>query len=220
MSPMIKIRLTGCVRIATAIPTSEPNVPGALGMYPTPKAVAIASASRGFWGGVWGAAVASVFGVIRVVQVIVQIRDNGVPLACSNVIFIENWFGDHVFLAGPVTQIPFPAALAAKREVRVDRTVSRCFADGALVLHGVVLFFSANAVVRLLVPTLSRGPGVSSFSTKRKENTQAKETLSLKEEYNSPPSSHHNKELDSRRHARRGHAGKNRRSSPISLRSG
>src|SRR5207249_2523085 len=145
MSPMIKIRLTGCVRIATAIPTSEPNVPGALGMYPTPKAVAIASASRGFWGGVWGAAVASVFGVIRVVQVIVQIRDNGVPLACSNVIFIENWFGDHVFLAGPVTQVPFPATLAAKREVRLDRRVSLRFANGAFVLHYVVLFFSANS---------------------------------------------------------------------------
>src|ERR1700694_3226868 len=143
---MIMIKLTGCVRMATAIPTSEPNVPAALGRYPMPKTVAIASASRGFLRGVSDTAVASVFGVIRVVQVVVQRKGDGVPVFWRDVFFIEDWFGDHVFLAGPIAQVPLPAALAAKREVGVDRRVGLRLADGAFVLHRAIRFFSANSV--------------------------------------------------------------------------
>src|SRR5229473_1403591 len=144
--PTITIRLTGCVRIATAIPTIEPKVPGALGMYPTPRAVASASASRGFLRGVSGAAVASMFCVILIVHIGVQRKDDGFPLAFRNLLFSEDRFGNHVFLAGPVTQVAIPATLAAKREVRVDRRVRLRLANGALVLHGAILFFSANSV--------------------------------------------------------------------------
>src|SRR6266446_7161954 len=111
-----------------------------------PRAVASASASRGFLGGAAGAAVASVVGVIRVVQIVVQRKDDGVPLAFTSVFFVEDWFGHHIFLAGPVAQVPFPAALAAKREVRVDRRVGLRLADGAFVLHRAIRFFSANSV--------------------------------------------------------------------------
>src|SRR6267378_492315 len=89
-------------------------------MYPRPNAVAIASASRGFLCGVSG--------------------------AFTSVFFSEDRFGHHVPLAGPVPQVPFPAALAAKREVRVDRGVGLGFAYGALVFHRAILFFSANSV--------------------------------------------------------------------------
>src|SRR5712692_5786238 len=109
----------------------------------------MASAKRGFLRGASVAAVASVFVVIRSVQVIVQIKDDGVPLAFSKVFFIEDWFGNHVFLAGPVAQVPFPAALAAEREVRVDRRVRLRFADGTFVLHRLILFFSVNSVLSL-----------------------------------------------------------------------
>jgi hypothetical protein len=87
-----------------------------------------------------------VFGVIRVVQIVVQRKDDGVPIAFTSVFFIEDWFGNNVFLAGPVTQVPFPAALAAKREVRVDRGVGLHFADRAFVFHSAILFVSANSV--------------------------------------------------------------------------
>src|SRR5260370_9199337 len=118
-------------------------------MYPTPNAVAIASASRGFLRGVSGAAVASVVGGIRVIQIVVQRKEDSVPIAFTSVFFIEDGFGNHVFLAGPVTQVPFPAALAAKREIRMDRGVGLRFADRAFVFHSAILFFSANSVFSL-----------------------------------------------------------------------
>jgi hypothetical protein len=86
------------------------------------------------------------FGVIRVVQIVVQMKDDGVPVAFSNLLFIEDWFGHDVFLAGPVTQVPLPAALAAKRKVRVDRRVGLRLADRAFVFHDALRFFSANSV--------------------------------------------------------------------------
>src|SRR6266851_9254258 len=133
----------------------------------------MASAKRGFLRGASVAAVASVFVVIRSVQVIVQIKDDGVPLAFSKVFFIEDWFGNHVFLAGPVAQVPFPAALAAKREVRVDRRVGFHFANGALVFHG-AFFFSANSALC-----------IERFYTKVTEIAEADVTLSSKGEYSS-----------------------------------
>jgi hypothetical protein len=105
-----------------------------------------------------------VFGVIRVLQVVVQRKDDGVPVFWRNVFFIEDWFGHYILLAGPVAQVPFPAALAAKREVRVDRRVGLRFADGAFVLHRAIRFFSANSVRSL----------VERFYTKVTEIAEAK----------------------------------------------
>jgi hypothetical protein len=70
-----------------------------------------------------------VFIVIGLVLVIVFV-------ALFVVIFAENGLGDDIFFSGPVSQVPQAATLAAKREVRVERRIGRCFANGALVLHG------------------------------------------------------------------------------------
>src|SRR5712692_7112249 len=137
----------------------------------------MASAKRGFLRGASVAAVASVFVVIRSVQVIVQRKDDGVPLAFSKVFFIEDWFGHHVFLTGPVAQVPFPAALAAKREVRVDRRVRLRFADGAFVLH--CALFPLCELCALCVLCVER------LYKEVTEITRAKETLSSEEEYSS-----------------------------------
>src|SRR5713226_10108785 len=99
----------------------------------------MASASRGFCGGASGTATASVVGVIRAFQIVVQRQDDGVPLAISNIFFIEDRFGNHVFLAGPVAQVTIPASLA-KREVRVDRGVRLRLANRTFVFHGMLLF--------------------------------------------------------------------------------
>src|SRR6266478_6409873 len=134
-------RLTGCVRIATAIPASEPNVPGDLGMSPTPSALAIASAMRGFLRGVSGATVALVFVVIGVGQ----IENDRLALAFSvlflvvdrcAITFIKDRIGDHVLFAGPVAQVPKTAALAAEGKIRVYRCIGRRLANRKFVLHG------------------------------------------------------------------------------------
>src|SRR5260221_1700952 len=93
-----------------ASPTSQPNVQGAFGMYPTPKALATASARRGFSSRAPGAGAASIFAVIP----FFQIKDNGVAAALDDFFFIENRIGDDVLFAGPIAQVALPAALAAK----------------------------------------------------------------------------------------------------------
>ena len=87
-----------------------------------------------------GAVVPSVVGVIRAVQVFVQRKNDGVRFAFTGLFFCEDRFGDHVFLRGPIAQVAVPAALAAKREVRVDRRVRLRFANGTFVLHGAFFF--------------------------------------------------------------------------------
>src|SRR5579872_79308 len=48
---------------------------------------------------------------------------------------VEERFGNHVFFRSPVSQVHQPAALAAKREIRIDRGIHRLAANGAMVLH-------------------------------------------------------------------------------------
>src|SRR5260370_5739015 len=102
----------------------------------------MASASRGFCGGAAGAGVASVVGVIRPFQIIIQGKDDGVPFAICNIFFIEDRFRNHVFLAGPVSQVTVPAALATKSKVRVDRGLRLRLPNRTLVFHGMLLFFA------------------------------------------------------------------------------
>src|SRR5260370_38585686 len=104
----------------------------------------MASASRGFCGGASGAATASVVGVIRAFQIVVQGKDDGVPLAISNIFFIEDRFGNHVFLACPVAQVTIPASLAAKREVPVDRVARLRLANRTFAFHGMLLFCACS----------------------------------------------------------------------------
>src|SRR6266403_171354 len=98
-------------------------------MYPTPKALAIASARRGFSSRAPGAGAASIFAVIM----FFQIKDDGVAAALDDFFFIENRIGDDVLFAGPIAQVALPAALAAKGKVRMNRGVRLNFTDGAFV---------------------------------------------------------------------------------------
>src|SRR6266850_3453791 len=95
-----------------------------------PKAVAMTNARRGFSSPASGTA--SVFAAIR----FFQIKDDGLAVAPGDFFLIENRVGDDVFFAGPISQVALPAALAAKRKVRMDRGVGLGFADGAFVFHG------------------------------------------------------------------------------------
>jgi hypothetical protein len=104
-----------------------------------------------------------VFGVILLVQIVVQIQNGSIPLAIGNLFFIEDRFGNYVFLGGPVAQVPIPAALAAKREVRVDRRVRLRFADWAFMLQG-RFFFSLRSLL------------CKSFSTERTKTAEVKES--------------------------------------------
>src|SRR5579859_6925504 len=94
-------------------PTSEPNVPGAFGAYPTPSAVAMAIARRGFsfWLGVSALAVIG----------LIQVQNNRLALAVGlfHLFFVKNRVGDDVLFARPVTQVLHAAAFAAKWEIFV-----------------------------------------------------------------------------------------------------
>jgi len=99
---------------------------GDLGMYPTPNAVAIASASRGFLRGVSGAAVASMVGVIRVVQIVVQRKDDGVPLAFTSVFFSEDRSDTTYFSLAQLPRSRFPQR-SLQKGIRVTaESVSAC----------------------------------------------------------------------------------------------
>src|SRR5260370_28867484 len=116
----------------------------------------MASASRGFCGGASGAAAALVVGVIRAFQIVVQRQDDGVPLAISNIFFIEDWFGNHVFLAGPIAQVTVPASLATKRKVRVNRGVRLRLANRAFLFHLILLFSVYSSLSLLSAPQILR----------------------------------------------------------------
>src|SRR5260370_34788466 len=95
-------------RTMGATPTSEPYVPGAGRKYPTPRTVAMAEASRGFFcagAGLGEASVVAVMGLGRIVGLVV--------------IFAENGLGNDIFFGGPVAEVAQAAALAAKGEVGV-----------------------------------------------------------------------------------------------------
>src|SRR6267143_4421627 len=95
------------------------------------------SARRGFSRRASGVAAASVFAVIR----FVQIKYDGLAVAPGEFFLVENRIGDDVFFAGPISQVAPTAALAAKRKIRVNRGVGLNFADGAFVFHGTGRFF-------------------------------------------------------------------------------
>src|SRR5260370_21640500 len=134
----------------------------------------MASASRGFCGGAAGGGVASVVGVIRPFQIIMQGKDDGVPFVICNIFFIEARFRNHVFLAGPVSQVTVPAALATKRKVRVDRGLRLRLANRTPVFHGMLLFFpyssySVISVARILRIALE----IKNTASSRRENSSA-----------------------------------------------
>src|SRR5580658_1289334 len=109
---------------AVRTPTSEPNVPGALGKYPTPSAVATAIASRGFFcGGVPPPGI-SVDGVICLAEtfkilVFVFCPSLARRFTRCELAHIKHRFGHDILLAGPVAEVALAAALAAKGKIRV-----------------------------------------------------------------------------------------------------
>ena len=96
-----------------------------------PNAVASATASRGFLRGVSDAAAALGFSLIG----IFEIEDDRLALVFDHLFFVEDRLGDDVLLAGPIAEVPLPAALAAKREILVHLGIRLSLADGASVLH-------------------------------------------------------------------------------------
>src|SRR5260370_29642849 len=84
--------------------------------------------------------------------------------------FIEDWFGNHVFLAGPIAQVTVPASLATKRKVRVNRGVRLRLANRAFVFHGMLLFFVYSSFSLISAPNILRTAAeIKKTSSSRRE---------------------------------------------------
>src|SRR5215472_6931748 len=118
-------------RDAVTTPASDPNVPGALGMYPIPSTEATANASRGFSRETSNARAALGFVVIS----FIEIEQDRLALAFRGLFFVEYRVGNYVLFARPVAQVPHPATLAAKRKVFMYLRVRLRLANGTLVFH-------------------------------------------------------------------------------------
>src|SRR5215470_11836030 len=96
---------------AVSTPTSEPNVPGAFGIYPTPSVLAKAKASRGFSPIPWGFKFALESGVIA----LWQIEDHGLRSSFSELFLVKDRLANDVLFRGPRTQVQQAAAFGTKR---------------------------------------------------------------------------------------------------------
>jgi hypothetical protein len=135
----------------TAIPPSDPHVPGATGKYPIPNPVAIHNATLGFFSGP-----ASVGLFIRLVSKgfsqSLFFSAGGVPANHKSLnhsilptllfrsrpfarIFINRRLRNPVLLARPRSQIEHSAPLAAKRKIRIPFAIRLRLADGTSVFH-------------------------------------------------------------------------------------
>jgi hypothetical protein len=94
--------------MARAIPASEPNVPGAVGRYPRPKAVAMASETRGFRAALF----VVVLGMLALGWLILLVLD------LFRFRFVHYRRGYFVFFHGPVSEVVLAATFAAKRKLR------------------------------------------------------------------------------------------------------
>jgi hypothetical protein len=81
-----------------------------------------------------------------------QIKNNGFAVAFFAVVFIEDWFGDHILFAGPISQVALAAAFTAKWKISMQRRIRGGFTYRAFVFHMVLpgLQFSPR-VVRCLI---------------------------------------------------------------------
>src|SRR6266566_8529353 len=111
-------RVTAAVPETRTTAAAEPHVPGAIGRYPTPRLVATASANNG-----------------RATSGFAVITFSLVGFRSFFSFLVEERFGDHIFFRSPVPQVQQPAALAAKREIGMDRGIHRFAANRAMVLH-------------------------------------------------------------------------------------
>jgi hypothetical protein len=82
-----------------------------------------------------------------------EIEEDRLAFAFDQFLFIENGLGNNVFLARPIAQVAIPAALAAKRKIRVHRGVGLSLANRAFVFHGKDFF---SAISEFSVPSASK----------------------------------------------------------------
>ena len=67
-----------------------------------------------------------------------QIQNDGFAIAFFAVVFVEDGFGDYILFAGPISQVAFAAAFAAKGKIRMYRRVRGGFTYRAFVFHMVL----------------------------------------------------------------------------------
>src|SRR6185437_15534409 len=118
---------------AISTPASEPHVPGARGILPRPKTVAIRMAKRGLCCAAAPAVASAASGFASAFAVIFAVM-NIAPGKIRRVL-VYGRLGDHVFFAGPIAEIEQPAALAAKGKFRVRDGFGWRAANGAPPLH-------------------------------------------------------------------------------------
>jgi hypothetical protein len=73
-----------------------------------------------------------VFGLVAAVG---QIENDGFAVAFFAVAFVEDWFGDYILFAGPISQVAFAATFTAKWEFRMHGGIGGGFTYWAFVFH-------------------------------------------------------------------------------------
>src|ERR1700747_2185883 len=74
-------------------------------------------------------------GSVVVAMRVVEIEDDGLPVAVRGFFFVEDRIGNDVLFAGPVSEVKIAAACATEGEVSIRLGVGRFLADGAVVFH-------------------------------------------------------------------------------------
>jgi hypothetical protein len=64
-----------------------------------------------------------------------QVQDDSFAVAFFAVVFVEDWFGDYILFAGPISQVAFAASIAAKGKIRMYRGIGGGLTYWALVFH-------------------------------------------------------------------------------------
>jgi hypothetical protein len=72
---------------------------------------------------------------------VVEIEDDGLPVAVRGFFFVEDRIRNDILFAGPVSEVKIAAACAAEGEVDVRLGVGRLLADGANVSHSSAVFY-------------------------------------------------------------------------------
>jgi hypothetical protein len=73
----------------------------------------------------------SVLGVIR----LFQIKQGRFAFVACYLFFVKDGIRDDIFLAGPVAQVAFAAAIAAEGKISMNRRIGFNLADRAFMLH-------------------------------------------------------------------------------------
>src|ERR1700674_997651 len=123
--------------IAKIIPASEPNVPGALGRLPRPKAVAIASETRGLPPSDRGSSRSDRAELSALLVVVLGVLASGwlIRFVLVRFRFVHHGHGHFVLFHGPVSEVALTAAIAAEGKLRGCFRISRLLTNGASPFH-------------------------------------------------------------------------------------